>query len=410
MRDWLKYAVVLLALALIVTLSFGAGFLTHAVINQTGNGPALAGLGVDLGRLTGKSEPDKFKVFWETWGIVKREFYGQVPDDQGMTHGAIRGALSALNDPNTVFLEPRAASMERSDLAGQFDGIGATVQTDAQGQLVIVSPMPGSPAEKAGLKANDIIVRVGATEITGMGQTEAITLIRGPKGTPVTLTILRNGNTFDVTIIRAPIETPTVVSRLLEEPNTPVVGYIRLTLFGERSNGELERAIKDMRDKGAKALIIDVRNNPGGFLTSAIEITSQFIGEGVIAYERRSDGKEEVFRAKNGGVATDIPVVLLINGGSASASEILAGAIRDRKRGILIGEKTFGKGSVQNVHQLSDGSTLHVTVAHWLTPDKNDISKAGIEPHIVSEPGAEGTQRGRDLQLDRALEYLRTGS
>ncbi len=409
MREWVRTATLVVLLLLLVGVAYGAGFATNSLL-ASGRAPELAGLGVTLDRLTGRGQPDEFKTFWETWSIVEREFYGQVPDDKTMSHGATRGALATLNDPNTVFIDPHAASMERSDLAGQFEGIGATVQTNADGRLVIVSPIAGSPAERAGLKANDLVLKVDGRDIAGLSTTDAVILIRGPKGTPVTLTIQRGGDTFDVTIVRAPIETPTVTWRVLDDLNAPQVGYLRMTLFGERTNSELQRGIQELRDKGAKSLVLDLRNNPGGFLNSAIDIASQFIGDGVIAYERRSDGKEDVFRAKAGGVALDLPVVVLVNGGSASASEILSGAIRDRKRGILVGAKTFGKGSVQNVHQLSDGSTLHVTVAHWLTPDKLDISKAGIEPHIAVEQTEDATKQGKDLQLERALEYLRTGS
>jgi len=397
-------------LFVLVGVSFGAGFITNSVM-ASGRVPALAGLGLTLDSLTGRGQSADFKVFWEVWGIVRDEFYGQVPDGKMLERGATRGALATLNDPNTTYIEPKAAAMERADLAGQFEGIGATVQTNDKGQLLIVSPFPGSPAEKAGLKPNDVVLKVDGKDIAGLGTTEAVTLIRGPKGSSVVLTIQRGGgDPFDVSIVRAPIETPTVSWRLLDEYDAPTVGYLRLTLFGERSNSELERGIKELRDKGAKTLILDLRNNPGGFLNAAIDIASQFIPDGTVAYERHSDGKEDAFKAKPGGVATDIPIVLLVNGGSASASEILSGAIRDRKRGILVGVKTFGKGSVQNVHQLSDGSTLHVTVAHWLTPDKHDISQAGIEPHITVEQTPEATSQNRDQQLERALEYLRTGS
>lgn len=409
MRDSLRASLIIAGLILIVGLSFAAGFMTNGMLNVPNRSTALAGLGVDLGPFGSTRSPDSFKVFWEAWGIVQREFYGQVPSDQAVTYGALRGALGALNDPNTTLLEPRAASLERSDLAGQFEGIGATVQTDKDGRLVVVSPVPGSPAEQAGLQPNDVILRVDGREMHGISSADAVTVLRGPKGTSVTLTIQRDGGApFDVTLKRAPISMPTVTARTLEDMGAPTVGYLRLKLFGERSTGEVQRALQDMRARGAQAIVLDLRNNPGGYLTAAIDIASQFIDDGVIVYERYSDGREEAFRAKGGGVGLDIPLVVLVNAGSASASEIVAGAIHDRQRGKLVGTKTFGKGSVQNVHQLSDQSTLHVTVAHWLTPQRHDISKAGIEPdEVVEQEGDAGTSG--DRQLQRAIELLVAG-
>ncbi|MCW5882225.1 MAG: S41 family peptidase [Anaerolineae bacterium] len=409
MRDSLKISLVAAVLILVVGLSFAAGFMTNGMLTAPNRSTALAGLGVELGPLGSTRSPDSFKVFWEAWDIVQREYYGQVPSDQAVTYGALRGALGALNDPNTTFLEPRAASLERSDLAGQFEGIGATVQNNTDGRLVIVSPVPGSPAEQAGLQPNDVILKVDGREMVGVSSADAVTFLRGPKGTSVTLTIQRDGGTpFDVTLTRTPITMPTVTARTLEDVGAPTVGYVRLKLFGERSAGEVQRAIQDLRAKGAQAIVLDMRNNPGGYLTAAIDIASQFIGDGVVVYERHSDGREEPFRAKSGGTALDIPMVVLVNAGSASASEIVAGAIRDRQRGKLVGTKTFGKGSVQNVHQLSDQSTLHVTVAHWLTPERHDISKAGLEPDVVVEQEGEAGTSG-DRQLQRAVDLLMAG-
>lgn len=408
MRDWLKSFLIVAVLILVISLAFSAGFMTRSLVAAADRGTAMAGFGIDLGPLTTSQSSERFKVFWEVWDIVRREYYGQVPTDQTMTYGAIRGALSALNDPNTTFMDPRAASAERDHLAGAFEGIGATVRNDEAGHILIVSPIPGSPAEQAGLQPNDIILKVDGQDMTGVSTSDAVSRIRGARGTAVTLTIQRgDAAPFEVTIIRAPIVTPTVSARLLADYDAPQVGYLQLSLFGERSAGEMQRAIQGLRDQGATSLVLDVRNNPGGYLNAAIDVASQFIGDGVVAYERHSDGREDTFRAKGGGAGLDLPVVVLVNGGSASASEIVAGAIQDRQRGALVGTKTFGKGSVQNVHQLSDGSTLHVTVAHWLTPNRHDISKAGIQPDVVVEPNTDARQR--DVQLERALDHLHAG-
>ncbi len=356
-----------------------------------------------------EDRPDSFDVFWEAWRIVQREFYGEVPDTQDMTYGAIRGVLDTLNDPNTLLIDPETAEVQRTRLEGEFEGIGAFVSMNEDDQLVIVSPMEGQPAMEAGLKAGDIILEVDGQEITGMSLTDAVLLIRGPRGTTVEITVLRpeeeGTRTFEVT--RGRIEVPTITHRILEE--APEIGYLRLVEFGERSTEELRDAILDLQDQGAEAYILDIRNNPGGFLRSAIEVTSQFIGgRAVLVTEQWSDGREQKFRAQRGGLLTDldIPLVVLVNKGSASASEILAGAIQDTGRGTLVGEETFGKGAVQNVYTLSDQSQLNVTIAHWLTPSGDDIHGQGVLPDIVVPLTEEQIEAQEDVQLERAMEVL----
>ncbi len=360
-------------------------------------------------RPAASTEPiENFDLFWEVWDIVRQEFYGELPEEKEITYGAIRGALETLGDPNTLFIDPQTAELNRPDLEGEFDGIGAVVTMNEEGQLVVISPMEGQPAMKAGLKPGDIILEVDGKEITGMNLTEAVLLIRGPRGTTVRLTVLRpdTGETLEFEIVRATIETVTVVSRILEE--APEVGYIRLSMFGPNSVDELRKAIKDLQEQGAKAFILDIRNNPGGLLTAAIDITSQFVSDTVITTEVWSDGQTRVFEAKRGGLLTDpdIPLVVLVNKGSASASEILSGAIKDLKRGILVGEQTFGKGAVQQVYTLSDGSQLRVTVAHWLTPSGQDIHERGIEPDVVVPLTEEDIEARKDVQLERAIELI----
>lgn len=363
----------------------------------------------------GGSEAVEFDVFWEALRIVRRQFYGEVPEGQAVTHGAIRGVLRTLGDPNTLLIDSQTAEIERSQLEGEFEGIGAVVSMNEDGQLVVVSPMDGQPAEEAGLMAGDIVLEVDGRDIAGMSLTDAVLLIRGPRGTTVTLTVLRPGaqNTLTFEIVRARIETPTVTQRILED--APQVGYIRLALFGERTVSELQAAVRDLQGQGAKAFIVDVRNNPGGFLSSAVEVSSQFVADDVIVTEKWNDGRERPFRARRGGILTDssVPLVLLVNRGSASASEILAGAVQDLGRGIIVGEETFGKGSVQQVYNLSDDSQLNVTVAHWLTPNGDDIDEQGILPDIVVTPTQEQLDADEDVQLKRATEVIQnrlTGS
>ena len=408
-RDWTSTGLVAVLVFLAITSAFAAGYLARGLTGSTGEGTSIASLKSGFDALTGRTSasPRDLGVFWEAWGIVQREFYGQVPNDTAVARGALRGALTTLNDPNTVFIEPKAAEKERTDLAGQFEGIGANVGSNDKGQLIIVNALPDQPADRAGLKAGDIVLKVDGRDIAGLSVEDAVALIRGPKGSKVVLTIQRgDGAPFDVSITRNAIETPSVTWRMLDDMGAPTTGYARISLFSDRSPKELERAIGELKQKGATSLVLDLRGNPGGYLNAAIAVASQFIPDGVVTYERHSDGSEEEFRAKGGGSALDLPLVVLVNGGSASASEIVAGAIKDRGRGTLVGVKTFGKGSVQNVHQLSDGSTLHVTIAHWLTPNRQDISKAGIEPNIVVEGGDPAKDKS-DPQLQRAIEAAR---
>lgn len=354
------------------------------------------------------NQPANFGVFWEAWNIVQRQFYGKVPEERQVTYGAIRGVLHELGDPNTLLIDPDAAELDRSQLQGQFEGIGAVVTMNEDGQLVVISPMEGQPAMDAGVLAGDIIVKVDGRDITGMDLTDAVLLIRGPRGTTVHLTVLRPGTDglLEFDIVRAKIETATVTHRVLEE--APDIGYVRLGLFGERSVVELQDAIRDLKDQGVKAYIMDIRNNPGGLLDSAVDITSQFVSGDVVVTEKWSDGRQQSFRARRGGLLTDpdVPLIVLVNKGSASASEIMAGAIHDLKRGTLVGEETFGKGSVQQVYTLSDNSQLNVTVAHWLTPAGDDINEQGILPDVVLTPTEEQITARQDVQLERAIEIL----
>jgi carboxyl-terminal processing protease len=414
MRSILRIAVISLIAVVMTGTAYLAGFGTSWLMNNQMNFSADAAQAIGRAPSDG-SQPANFDVFWEALRILRGQFYGEVPEGQAVTHGAIRGVLQSLDDPNTLLIDPKTAEIDRSQLEGEFEGIGAVVNMNEDGQLVVVSPMDGQPAQDAGLQAGDIILQVDGTDITGMTLTDAVLLIRGPRGTTVTLTVLRPGaeDTLTFEIIRARIETPTVTQRTLEE--APRIGYIRLGLFGERTVSELQQAIRDLQSQGAEAFVVDVRNNPGGFLSSAVEVASQFVSGDVVVTEKWSDGRERSFPARRGGALTDssIPMVLLVNRGSASASEILAGAVQDLDRGVLIGEETFGKGSVQQVYTLSDDSQLNVTVAHWLTPNGDDINEQGILPDIVVTPTQEQIDAGVDIQLQRATEVLQnelTGS
>ena len=344
------------------------------------------------------------ELLQEVLTLLERDFYGEIPDRKTLTHGAIRGLLMTLDDPYTSFVEPNIADILREDATGEFQGIGATVTMREDGYLEIVRPLPGHPAEEVGLKAGDLILTVDGTDIVGMGLYEAIGLIRGPEGTEVELEVARPGqeDTFFVTITRASIEMPIVESEMLEGD----IAYINLTEFDATARDRVENELKDLMEENPAGLIFDLRNNPGGFLNQAIQVADLFLEEGLIAIERDSRGDEQRFYSYNGDAGEEIPLVVLINGGSASASEIVAGAIQDRNRAPLIGQETLGKGSVQLPHDLSDGSQLRVTIARWFTPNDNSIHEQGLMPDIEA-PYPEETPEDEDPQLQRAIEYLR---
>ncbi len=347
-----------------------------------------------------------FAVFWEAWGIIKAEFLGKAPDDKSMTYAAVKGMVDTLGDEHTHFDEPARAAILESDLNGNFEGIGATVETK-NGQIVIVAPLKGRPAEKAGLQPGDIVAKIDGQSTDGMSLTEAISHIRGPKGTQVTLTIVRVGASapLDITITRATIETEVVSQRQLDNG----LVYLQLAEFSAPSSKAVDNALQDLLKTNPKGIIFDLRGNPGGFLQSAIEIGSEFVGSGLILSEQDKDGNKLPHPALTGGRATKIPLVVLVDKGSASASEIVSGAIKDSKRGILVGEKTFGKGSVQISNTLSDKSHLTVTIRHWLMPNGTDIHGQGIEPDIAVPFNEADRKAGRDPQLERAIQYLLDG-
>jgi len=351
----------------------------------------------------------KIALYWEVWNRVEEQFYGGVPSSAPITYGAIKGSLAALNDPYTLFLEPEPAAQEKADLEGQFGGIGAYVQRDEAGN-VILEPMRGQPAEQAGLIKGDILVKINDQDVLPEMTTEqVVALIRGEIGTEVILGIKREGQeeVIELTVVRAAIETPSVNWIVLEQD--PTIGYVQLTGFTERSNEELNQAFDELAAQGAKSYILDLRNNGGGLLDTAVNVASQFLRSGVVLKEDRQNEGERVYEVRPGGKLLDQPLVVLVNGGTASASEIVAGALQDYKRAPLIGEKTFGKGSVQLIYELSDRSRLHVTVAKWFTPNDNLIDQVGLKPDIEVLITEEDRAAGRDPQLERAVEFLQNG-
>jgi carboxyl-terminal processing protease len=395
---------IMMVLALAVVLgAFGVGYASGSIRSRV-QVPQAAAAPLQVAPSNSK-EPAGFGVFWEAWTAVESQFYGKIPSEQDRIYGAARGMVATYGDPNTAFVEPRLASIFREDISGSFEGIGAAVRMDEMGRVVIAEPFVGQPAAKAGLLRGDVILSVDKKSLDGMNLYEAISLIRGPAGSTVVLSVARQGidKPFDVSVVRARIENKVVDSKRL----TGDIGYVSLSEFSRGASSKIADAIRSLEAEGQlKGLILDLRDNPGGLLDEAGMVASQFIDKGTVTIEREKGGKEQALEAQPGGVALKVPLVVLVNRGSASASEIVSGAIKENGRGKLIGEQTFGKGTVQLPQTLSDGSELRVTIAEWLTPNKEQINGQGIVPDIVVERTQADFVDGRDPQLDRAVEYL----
>jgi len=388
-----KSAILVFLGILLFAGTFGTGFATATVLNRHLNPMA--------------EETDAFQLFWEAWGLVERDFFGHLPDETQLTYGAIRGSLATLNDPYTIFVEPQPREMERDALRGHFGGIGAYVTQDEEGRFLLDPIDEGQPAAVAGILTGDVLLAIDRQPVTPeMTVEDVVVTIRGPVGEEVTLTVLHPGETtpVDVTVMRAIIELPSAIWRILDQE--PTIGYIQLTRFTERSSAEVETAIKELTATGADRLVLDLRHNGGGLLQSAIQVLGHFLDNDVVLNEQRAGQEERSIRASRGGIATETPLVVLVDGGTASASEIVAGALQDLERAPLVGQKTFGKGSVQLIYDLSDGSSLHVTSARWYTPSHQPLDGQGLEPTFV----VAHDESDQDRQLERAIEVLRLGN
>ena len=389
-RDILTITLVI-ALALI---AFSAGYLLNDVMRLRFGYSGLTGGG------------DEFGIFWEAWSKIENNFLGPLPTEQQLTYGAVRGAISELGDPHTIFVEPMARDFERDSYRGNFGGIGAVLERREDG-LIYLSPIPDNPAEVAGILEGDILLSVDGQEILAeMTIQDVVDLIRGEQGTEVKLNILHTGDSVpvEIAVVRAVILLPSVTYRILEE--TPDVGYFRLTRFSGESAGEVAEALAFFEEENVENIIFDLRQNGGGLLGAAIDVSDHFLDSGTIVYQVSHGEDETEFNATADTIAGDVELVILVDGGSASASEIVAGALQDRGRAILIGINTFGKGSVQNVYDLSDGSSVHVTSARWFTPDRTPLDEHGLVPDIFVEITAEAQADGRDEILEKAVEYL----
>ena len=367
---------------------------------------------------------------WQVLSKIESMYYDKsaIKADK-LLNGAIAGMVSSLDDPYTLYLPPQQNDNFKQSLAGQFEGIGAELGVKGK-DITVVAPLDGSPAGKAGIKAGDVILKVDGQTISGLNINQVVEKIRGPKGTEVTLTVLHKGQTkpTDIKIVRDTITVKSLTTwtkkvkdiegindkadGLAQAGNDKIV-YIRLSQFGDNTNDEWQKIATDVdrqlkADKSIKGIVFDLRNNPGGYLNDAVYIISEFVKDGVAVQQEDKDGNKKPFPVTGKGLLTDVPVVVLINKGSASASEITAGALRDHKRATLVGENSFGKGTIQQAEDLGDGAGLHVTIAKWLTPDGtwvgNGKNGKGLTPDVVVS--LDPKDPSHDTQLEKAIEQL----
>jgi len=316
------------------------------------------------------------------WINLRKEFLAKKYSDNNEAYDAIRDMLSNLDDPYTRFLDPKEFNQMRIDTSGELTGVGIQIVKDKESDsIIIISPIEGTPAYEAGIKAKDKILSIDNVSTKGLNIEDAVKLIRGRRGTKVKLEILRNGNSFYKSLLRERIELKSVTSKINETKDGLLIGYVRIKQFNANASREMKDTLKDLEIKKVSGYVLDLRSNPGGLLESSIDISRQFIDKGIIVSTLSKDGLRETKRG-NGKALTKKPLIVLVNEGSASASEIVSGAIRDNNRGKLVGKKTFGKGLVQSMRTLVDGSGLTVTVAKYLTPNGTDINKFGITPDI----------------------------
>lgn len=415
-----RYVFVGVTIALVVT-AFSLGFVWGNVNGRTGEvasaeppPPIVSILNKDLAP---EIKTVDFKMFWDVWNKIQQKYVNKPVKDGDLFYGAIAGMVSSLSDPYTVFLPPAKATRFNQDLAGSFSGIGAELSMKKD-IVIVVAPLPESPAEKAGVKAGDKILAVDGKEVYGWSLDEVVNKIRGRKGTTVKLIILSTGAGAprDVTIVRDTIVVKSVTWKIVDDN----IAYLKISSFAEDTAEGFEQAVRQIVLKNPRALILDLRNNPGGFLDSGVRVASEWVPKGTIVLEKFSDGHQEDYISNGKHRLADIKTVVLINQGSASASEIVAGALQDYGKAFLVGEKTFGKGSVQDYEQMPDGSGLKITIAEWLTPKGRSINKNGVTPDKVvtlqADPApaasASSTPKDEDLLpkdtvLDEAIKLLK---
>jgi carboxyl-terminal processing protease len=375
-----------------------------------------------------QNTPLDFSLFWDVWNRVHRDYIDAAQiDNQKLFYGAVSGMVNAIGDPYTTFLPPTDNSQFKQDMSGSFEGIGAELGTK-ENHIMVISPLTGSPAEKAGIKPADWILKVNGDDTSNWTVNDAVTKIRGPKGTKVTLSILHVNDikAQDITITRDTIVTPQIISWVKKPSdikevmgltdfknkysgNSKEVAYLRLTRFGDQLESEWSKAVdqivQDESNQNLAGMILDLRSNPGGYLDGAVYVGSEFIKNGIVVSQKNSDGSKLDYPVNRTGKLLDIPLIVLVNNGSASAAEIVTGALKDTHRATVVGETTFGKGSVQTPQDLAGGASVHITTGKWLTPKGESISKKGITPDtiITSDTVVDASH---DAQLAKAIELL----
>lgn len=397
MWNTLKWSLLGLAIVAAVSLAGVAGY----AINDNSGSQASS------------STSDEYSILDEIEDILKEDFV--LPDNvdpELLQQGAIDGAIASLNDSHTVYITPEAYQNGIDLISGTFDGIGANVDQDPTSrEIIITAPFRGSPAEQAGVLAGDVVLTVDGTSTEGWSTADAVQAIRGPSGTPVTVGVRHpDGSHEDITIVRATVAVPTIFTDDVRDAAGTVVpdmAYIHIQQFTDQTVPDLRAAIQNVKDKGYKGLILDLRNNPGGGLNATVDVADMFLDGGIVLTSVDREGSRTEYDAKPG-VELDLPMVVLVNNNSASGSEVLAGALQDRGRAKVIGQQTFGKGSVNHLRQLSNGGALYVTIARWLTPNGTLIEGVGLTPDIKLDPTKEEIQGLPGPQFFTAIDLLRS--
>ncbi len=393
---------------------------------------AYFGAGCDWSPWSTSPAEAEFDLIEEAWQIILDDFVDSDELDLNkLSQGAIEGLIETLDDPYAAYFDAEQYALSQDRLEGSFGGIGAEITIDEQGQLTVVAPLIGTPAQREGIMPGDRILEIDGETTEGISLIEAVLKVRGEPGTQVTLRVLHQDEDVpeDIVITREEIEATSVYPKML--PDTPLstptpahtpiltptptpthpptdIAHIEVAYFSSRTGDEIVSALEDIVASDVSGIILDLRDNPGGILEAAVDLASQFLEEGVVVYVIDGKGNEKTWEVQEGGLATDLPLAVLVNGNSASGSEVVAGALQDHGRGIVIGTKTLGKGRVNHFHELSDGSAIYITTAWWYTPNRRQIEGEGILPDVAVERTADDIERGYDPQLQRAIEYIKS--
>lgn len=400
-------------ISFLIVISFSAGYF-FAKSTQ----PSLFDIEGIYNKEFNKPADVDFSIFWDTWKILKEKYVGRGDFNyQNMVYGAVEGMVKSLNDPYTVFLSPQESKKFLEDVGGKFEGIGIEIGMK-KGVLTVIAPLEDTPAQRAGIQAGDKIIKIDTAMTADLTLDEAVNLIRGPKGEKVILTIIRDGfdEAKEFSIVRDTIKIPIIkkemlssLSKTASKESNGDIAYVKLSHFTETSFSEFSQTANEILLSGAKGLVLDLRNNPGGYLDSAVDIAGWFVKSGeLIVSEDFGNGKKIEYKSSGKAALGNLPIVILINRGSASASEILAGALRDQKNIKLIGEKSFGKGSVQEMENLKSGASIKITVAKWLTPKGVSINDNGLEPDVKVEFTKDDIEKDHDPQLNKAIEVIKS--